>query len=79
MPPNIIEPNVLTPISYQRRPTEFHVSDGNKEELVRQLAQTRRLLADHFDPITRERLRALVAELEAKIAAAVPGDSDVPE
>lgn len=45
-------------------------SRSDREELHRRLAQSRRLASAAHDTLTRERLTALVADLEAKLAEA---------
>lgn len=48
----------------------------NREDLYRRLAQSRRLAAQPHDVLTRERLDALVGDLEKQIAAAEANDTD---
>jgi hypothetical protein len=51
--------------------------DG-KEELYRRLDQTRRVLNQPLDPLTKERLTALAATIEQQIAAIEARDADAP-
>jgi hypothetical protein len=55
------------------------VAAGDKEELYRRLAQTRRILTEAFDPLTKERLSGLVSDLERQLAKAEARDADAPE
>ncbi|MDB5505302.1 MAG: hypothetical protein JWR89_5204, partial [Tardiphaga sp.] len=52
--------------------------ESRKEELYRRLGQTRRLAGGVNDPLTEERLRALVTDLEGQIAAVEARDADAP-
>jgi hypothetical protein len=49
-----------------------------KEELYRRLGQTRRLAAGVNDPLTEERMRALILDLEGQLAAVEARDADAP-
>jgi hypothetical protein len=55
------------------------VHDDEKEALYRRLERTKRALADHFDPVTKDRLHNLAVELENRLAAAEAEDADAPE
>jgi hypothetical protein len=48
------------------------VRKNNRQELERRVAQSRRLAAEPFDPITQERLRQLVLDLEEQLAKSAP-------
>jgi hypothetical protein len=52
--------------------------DRGKEELYRRLAQARRLIVEPLDPLTVERLEALVLELEKQLDLAELNDTDAP-
>jgi hypothetical protein len=52
---------------------------GNKEELYRRLAQSRRLASEPNDALTKSRIAALSRELEEQLAAAEARDADVPD
>lgn len=43
------------------------MSSEDRKELQRRLEQSRRLAAEPSDPLTKERLRALVADLEEQL------------
>jgi hypothetical protein len=49
-----------------------------KEELYRRLNQTRRVLNQPLDPLTKERLTALADAIEQQIVAAEARDADAP-
>jgi hypothetical protein len=51
---------------------------SSKKELYRRLGQTRRLAAGVNDPLTEERMRTLVLDLEGQIAAVEARDADAP-
>jgi DNA-binding TFAR19-related protein (PDSD5 family) len=51
--------------------------DG-KEDLYRRLEQTRRVLRQVLDPLTRERLEGLANSIEQQLAGAEAKDSDAP-
>ncbi|MDB5688080.1 MAG: hypothetical protein JWR77_2669 [Rhizorhabdus sp.] len=53
--------------------------ENQKEELYRRLAQTRRILAEALDPLTKERLKTLALDIEGQLAAAEARDTDAPE
>jgi hypothetical protein len=48
------------------------------EELNRRLTQARRMIAEPVDPLTKERLRGLVADIETQIAAVESREADTP-
>ena len=54
------------------------IGSDNKEELYRRLAQARRMIAQPIDLLTKERLGALVTDIETHIAAIEARDSDAP-
>jgi hypothetical protein len=43
------------------------VNDDERKELERRLATARRIVAQPFDPLTKERLERFVRELEAQL------------
>lgn len=49
-----------------------------KEELYRRLEQSRRLVAEALDPLTKDRIRSLIAVLEQQIAAVETRDTHSP-
>jgi len=49
-----------------------------KEELYRRLEQSRRLVAEALDPLTKDRIKNLIAVLEQQIAAVETRDTDAP-
>lgn len=48
------------------------------EELYRRLDQTKRLIAEPLDPLTKERLLALAFEIQKQIAVVAVGTTDAP-
>jgi hypothetical protein len=50
----------------------------SKEELYRRLERTRRMVREPLDPLTKERLTALVEDLEKQIAVIEARDADAP-
>jgi hypothetical protein len=52
---------------------------SDKEELYRRLTQSRRLLAQALDEVTKGRISGLVGELEQQIAEIESRDADAPE
>lgn len=51
---------------------------SDKEELYRRLEQVRRLTSAANDDLTRQRLSALVADIEQQLADAEANDADAP-
>lgn len=48
------------------------MSGGDRKELERRLEQSRRLAAEPSDPLTTERLRALIADIEEQLEQKKP-------
>ncbi|MDB5621152.1 hypothetical protein [Tardiphaga sp.] len=51
---------------------------NDKEELYRRLEQARRHVSSASDPVTKERMTALVNDLLQQLAAAEAKDADAP-
>ena len=51
-------------------------SKSDREELERRLAQVRRLTDTGQDPLTRERLAALITDIERQLAGARERDGE---
>jgi hypothetical protein len=54
------------------------VALNDKEELYRRLAQARRMVDEPVDPLTKERLKTLIRDIERDLAAAEARDADAP-
>lgn len=54
------------------------MSESGKDELYRRLEQARRLASAVTDGVTVERIRHLVADLEAQLAEIEKRDTDAP-
>lgn len=63
--------NIFVVLSYSYMRI-FEMSGGDRKELERRLEQSRRLAAEPSDPLTTERLRALIADIEEQLEQKKP-------